>query len=151
MAKKWTRKQDGVKDWWTGKSEAEIAKTLATNERDFYAANSHADEYDEVAVADFSLTPVTLSLAEEDAEASREKVALFYSRLADWKKANKVKAKLEDTLTVFVALDAPIDAHISDSDLSDVLGVARAPAKKRHATLLKYMPAIRQIATEEFG
>lgn len=134
--------------WWEGKTEQEIQEHYENAERDMYRAReSFADGRSdgEETFGNFDTLIVTCGLSEDDTEEARAKVDAFFSRLAEWKKANKVRGKIEDTLQGMMHL---ADDHPSFVDLGEVLGVHRMSAKERFDLIERYRPVFAEIARE---
>lgn len=137
------------REWWRGKSEAEIEEHYREAEESLYRPwGSQGDGRAPVTVADFTLTAAQDTLEEdgEAAEASRVKVAAFWTALAEWKRETGVKAKIEDTLDALAFVDRDDAGKVSWTHLGEVLGVAHQTARERFTTYAKYQEDVQRIA-----
>lgn len=143
-----------VKDFWSGKTKAELAETMVNQERDsFRSRQSFGDKrnHREVQTGDFTRTPTTTGgLSEADTEAMHERIAEFFARVKAWQKEQKLgRIDLVDTLSAMVACndsDAPIAERMME--FSRTLGIRRNSGVKRIGTFNKHREALQEIARE---
>jgi len=133
-----------VKDFWTGKTDAELAATMATQERDFYRSyNSFGDgrNHREVMSGDFSRTadPRTAgtildTLCEEtahvDNSAVKDSIATIRAALA---KVNVKAAEAFDAIGMVAWDDERSQPNLVQ--FAKALGITRNPARKRWQAL----------------
>lgn len=145
-----------VKDFWTGKTEEQLAATMATQDHDSYRARqSFGDKrnHREVQSGDFTRTPVTVGLSEADTEASHGRIAEFFKRVRTWQKEQKLgRIDLVDTMSAMVACnDSDEDTSERMMEFARVLGIRRNSGVKRIGTFNKHREALQEIARGVWG
>ena len=131
------------------KKHYENAEWDATRNAESYhdgrGIDTDADAPTEVVTGDFYPLPVTVGMSEAEGSESRDRIDAFYKRLAEWKKENKVRGKIEDTLQGMALLG---ESEPTKQVLGTVLGIDKGSARDRLKSIRKHLPAIRQIARE---
>lgn len=146
-----------VKDFWSDKSPAQLAATMATQEHDSYRAKQSFGDgrnHREVQSGDMSRNAtITGGMSEADTEASHERIAEFFKRVRAWQKEQKLgRIDLVDTLSALAVFnDSDADASERMMEFGRTLGIRRNSAVKRIGTFNKHREAIQEIAREVWG
>ena len=142
-----------VKDFWTGKTAAQLAATMATQERDFYRSPKSFGDHRrsrEYWTGDFTRMPVTVGLSEADADASHARVDEFLRRVRAWQKDAKLgRIDLAETLSAMISFnDSGADVSERAMEFARTLGIRRNSGVKRIGTFNKHKETLQRIARE---